>query len=202
MKSTHHRFDYTRFGEAFVERDLLDTETLHHVLTQCQATRTLLPEILVMESLVSDWEVSRVACELYHLPFLTVNLYEPDRDTIGLFDANFLRRFALVPLDRYGDLLTVVMPGLVPSDVLEGLRFAPSLKMVPVVGSVASNRQWLNEHLPGPMPAAAQASGAPVLPALPADATLEASNGDDAWLNIFDAGEQAVQLDVKSKQDP
>ena len=203
MKSTHHRFDYTRFGEAFVERGLLDAETLHHVLSQCQATRALLPEILVMENFVSDWEVSRVACELYHLPFLTVDLYEPDRDVIGQFDANFLRQFALVPLDRYGDLLTVVMPGLVPSDVLEGLRLSQSMKMMPVVGSVVSNRNWLNEHLPGPV--AAQAAEG--IPALPADATLENTGGgggpaDDDWLNIFDAGDEAVQLDLKSKQDP
>lgn len=202
MKSTHHRFDYTRFGEAFVERGLLDAETLRHVLAQCQATRTLLPEILVAESLVSDWEVSRVACELYHLPFLPVNLYEPDRDVLGQFDANFLRRFALVPLDRYGELLTVVMPGLVPSDVLESLRLGPSTRMMPVVGSVASNRQWLHEHLPGPAPAAAPSGVDASLPALPADATLQGSDGDQDWLNIFDAGEEAVQLDIKSKQDP
>ncbi len=178
-------------------------ETLNHVLAQCQATGALLPEILVVENFVSDWEVSRVACELYHLPFLTVDLYEPDKGTIGEFDANFLRQFALVPLDRYGDLLTVVMPGLVPSDVLEGLRLTQTMKMMPVVGSVVSNRQWLNEHMPGPIPALAPAApGADSIPPLPLDATVENLEPEENWLNIFDAGEEAVQLDLKGKQDP
>jgi hypothetical protein len=199
LKSTHRRFDYTRFGEAFLERGLIDAETLQHVLAQCQATRALLPEILVTENLVSDWEVSRVACELYHIPFLTVDLYEPNKEVLAEFDANFLRQFAMIPLDRYGDLLTVVMPGLVPSDVLEGLRLTPTMKMLPVVGSVLSNRRWLNEHIPGPV-----AQAASVVPPLPNDATLENLGGDSEsdWLNIFDAGDEAVQLDLKGKQDP
>ena len=50
---------------------------MNHVLQQCQATGSLMPEVLVHENLVSDWEVSRVSCELYHLPFLTVDLYPP-----------------------------------------------------------------------------------------------------------------------------
>ena len=193
MKSTIHRFDYVRFGEAFVERGLLDVETVNHVLAQCHATRALLPEILVAESYVSDWEVSRIACELYHLPFLTVDLYEPSKDVISQFDANFLRQFALVPLDRYGELLTVVMPGLVPSDVLEGLRVSESMKIMPIVGSVQSNRHWLAEHLPGPIPSASAER------ALNMD--FDAIGSEEDWLNIFDAGEEAVQLDLKSKQD-
>lgn len=203
---TAHRFDYVRFGEGFVERGLIDRETLNHVLQQCNATRALLPEILVMESLVSDWEVSRVACELYHLPFVTVDIYPPDKDVIAQFDANFLRQFALIPLDRYGELLTVVMPGLVPSEVLDGMRLTTGMRLLPVVGSVVSNRAWLNEALPGPVqqaPARPPASVEEPLPPLPAEAMqLDADMSDDEWLNIFDAGEEAVQLELKEKRDP
>ncbi len=201
MKSTHRRFDYVRFGEAFEERGLVDSKTLDHVLAQSQATRTLLPEILVVENLVSDWEVSRVACELYHLPFLTVDLYEPNKDVLGEFDPSFLRQFALIPLDRYGDLLTVVMPGLVPSDVLESLRLTPTMKLLPVVGSVLSNRRWLNEHIPGAATIAVEG----VVPALPFDTTLEdedVNGSGEEWLNIFDQADEAVQLDLKENQNP
>jgi len=197
------RFDYVRFGEAFVERGLIDRDTLNHVLQQCNATRALLPEVLVSESLVSDWEVGRIACELYHLPFLTVDIYTPDRDILGRFDAAYLRQYALIPLDILGDLVTVVMPGLVASDVLEGLRQAQAMRILPVVGSVLSNRRWLQEHLPPPV----QQMGTQVesvVPPLPSGTTQQASGApsDDEWLNVFDAGEEAVQLDLKEKQGP
>jgi len=211
MAKSTNRFDYARFGEALVERNLIDRDVLGHVLRQVNATRALLPEVLVRENLVSDWEVSRIACELYHLPFLPVDQYPPSATALDGYDLAYLRHFALVPLDRYGSLVTVVMPGLVPSEVLEGLR-GQSGRVLPVVGSVASNRRWLEAHFApkgGPAPARGAAavkaaSGAPAAPdaraPLPADpsaleAPLSLDEGD--WGTLFDAGDEAVQLGLK-----
>lgn len=208
MAKNTYRFDYTRFGEALVERNLIDRDVLSHVLRQVNSTRALLPEVLVRENLVSDWEVSRVACELYHLPFLPVEQYPPSPTALDGYDLAYLRHFALVPLDRFGGLVTVVMPGLVPSEVLDGLR-GQSGRVLPVVGSVASNRRWLEAHFapksaPAPargFPAKAAAAGpshepaarAP-LPAAPAG-PLSLDEGD--WGSLFDAGDEAVQLGLK-----
>ncbi|HEX6881847.1 MAG TPA: hypothetical protein VF530_00620 [Planctomycetota bacterium] len=208
MAKSTNRFDYTRFGEALVERNLIDRDVLSHVLRQVNATRALLPEVLVRENLVSDWEVSRVACELYHLPFLPVEQYPPSATALDGYDLAYLRHFALVPLDRYGSLVTVVMPGLVPSEVLEGLR-GQSGRVLPVVGSVASNRRWLEAHFapkggPAPVRGAAAAKAAPGAPAAPVaraplpsepvdpGAPLSLDEGD--WGSLFDAGDEAVQL--------
>ncbi len=65
--------------------------------------------------------------------------------------------------------------------------FCPELRLgdVPLVGSVNSNRRWLQEHLPPPaMPT----------PDPSATGSLEENAG---WTDLFDAGEQAVQLDLK-----
>jgi hypothetical protein len=215
-----HRFDYARFGEALVERGLIDREVLSHVLHQVNATRALLPEVLVRENLVSDWEVSRIACEIYHLPFLTVDHYPPSNTALEGYDLAYLRHFALVPLDRFGSLVTVIMPGLVPSEVLEGLRPGQNGRVLAVVGSVVSNRKWLDEHF-APKPASAQARhvaapgkipldvrgalpghAAPPTPSptpAPAKANeIQLVEGD--WGNLFDAGDEAVQLGLKKRR--
>lgn len=219
MKSAH-RFDYVRFGEALVERSLIDRDVLSHVLHQVNSTRSLLPEVLVRENLVSDWEVSRVACEVYHLPFLTVDQYPPSATALDGYDLAYLRHYALVPLDRYGGLVTVIMPGLVPTEVLEGLRAGQSGRVLPVVGSVVSNRRWLEERF-APKGAAAAATrpgagaaktismetraplpkGAPpqvqAQPQLqPEEAELELG-GEGNWGSLFDAGDEAVKLGLK-----
>jgi hypothetical protein len=212
-----HRFDYARFGEALVERGLIDRDVLSHVLQQTNATRALLPEVLVRENLVSDWEVSRIACELYHLPFLTVDHYPPSSTALDGYDLAYLRHFALVPLDRYGALVTVIMPGLVPSEVLEGLRPGQGGRVLPVVGSVVSNRRWLEEHFavhpkgaaaPGghkhgsaPAKSIAMEVRAPI-PAAPSENELTLANGEEDWGNLFDAGDEAVQLDLKKPRRP
>jgi len=222
-----HRFDYARFGEALVERGLLDRNVLAHVLQQCTATRSLLTELLVRENLVSDWELSRVACELYHLPFLTVEQYPPSATALDGYDIGYLRHYALIPLDRFGGLVTVAMPGLVPSDVLEGLRPGQNGRVLAVVGSVASNRRWLEERFApsaapgkaGPAKAAAtplktiamslpheSGARAEVPGAIPAAELEEAQalqiGNEEDWGSLFDAGEEAVQLDLKKPRRP
>jgi hypothetical protein len=203
-----HRFDYARFGDALVERGLIDQDVLNHVLRQVNTSRSLLPEVIVRENLVSDWEISRVACEIYHLPFLTVDLYPPSATAFEGYDLAYLRHYALVPLDRFGDLVTVIMPGLVPSEVLDGLRPGQGGRVLPVVGSVLSNRRWLDERFkPKGAAVAPQAARAqPALPtapspdqppALPSD-TIQLVEGD--WGDLFDAGDEAVQLDLKSPE--
>lgn len=222
MKSAH-RFDYTRFGEALIERGLIDREVLGHVLHQVNASRSLLPEVLVRENLVSDWEVSRVACEIYHLPFLTVEHYPPATTALEGYDLAYLRHFALVPLDRYGSLVTVIMPGLVPSEVLEGLRPGQNGRVLPVVGSVVSNRQWLEANFAQRAPASPARHAAPAGKHAPLDVRAPAANpastpppptpaaapkgavdlgleGD--WGNLFDAGDEAVRLGLKKKPRP
>jgi len=215
-----NRFDYARFGEALVERGLLDRNVLTHVLHQCTASRALLTELLVRENLVSDWDLSRVACELYHLPFLTVEQYPPSATALDGYDVNYLRHYALIPLDRFGGLVTVAMPGLVPSEVLEGLRPGQNGRVLAVVGSVSSNRKWLEDRFaPAPKAASSTKGGAspaktismslpqeaaakpPVAAPLPAQAeefeVLQPGNSEDDWGSLFDAGEEAVQLDLK-----
>jgi len=224
-----HRFDYARFGEALVERGLLDRNVLSHVLHQCGASRGLMTELLVRENLVSDWELSRIACELYHLPFLTTDQYPPSATALDGYDLGYLRHYALVPLDRFGGLVTVAMPGLVPSEVLDGLRPGQNGRVLAVVGSVVSNRKWLEERLAPAAPAkgAPAAKGGPtpaktismappkeaakaleVPGAIPASELEEAENlqfaagSEDEWGSLFDAGEEAVQLDLKKPRRP
>ena len=209
MKSAH-RFDYSRFGEALIERGLIDREVLSHVLHQVNASRVLLPEVLVRENLVSDWEVSRVACEIYHLPFLTVDHYPPSSTALEGYDLAYLRHFALVPLDRFGSLVTVIMPGLVPSEVLEGLRPGQNGRVLPVVGSVVSNRRWLEEnfakvaapvrHAPAPGKPAFDARAPMPGPASAPARTIDLQLGAEGdWGNLFDAGDEAVRLGLKKR---
>lgn len=209
---SNQRFDLRRLAEQLVERSLVDRNALQHILQQSQATGRLVTEMLVQDGLVSDWEIGRVSCELFHLPYMPVERCAPQRTALDGLDADYLRRFCLVPLDRWGTLLTVVMPGAVPTEVLEGLR-GTATRVLPVVGSVTGNRKWLLENLPegqavraAPVvkaPPAKAPPGRPILelvePPLP---TLDPGLDEGAWANIFDAGDQSVHIQLKMLQDP
>ena len=181
--------DYTRLADHLVEAGLIDRATAQHVLQQCVSTGALFPELLVKEGLISDWEVSRVCSELFHLPYLPVCSYEPSPDAAKGLDPDYLHQYGLVPLDRFGDLLTVSLPGLVPSVVLENLIGNTNLKILAVIGTVETNRRWLDEHISPSHTNSLEAFGA----ALPDD--------DSSWANLFDVADSAVQLDLGGLDD-
>jgi len=179
------KLDYRRLADHLTDKGLVDRETIQHVVQQCTATGSLLPEILVAEGLVSDWELSRVCTELFHLPYLPIECYAPSDAAREGFDIDYLRQYGLVPLDRFGNLVTVSMPGIVPSEVIEGLAGETDAKIIPVVGSVSGNRRWIEQNLPSTMSATIEAFNA----ALPKE--------EGSWSDLFDDADQAVNLDLQ-----
>jgi len=182
------RLDYERLADALIDRGLLDREAAQLVLQQAHTAGTPFCEILVAENLVTDWEVARVTAEIYNLPFLPVEVTVPNDRLLAGLDKDYLRKHALVPVERVGDVITVAMPGMVPTPILNAVCPDEGSLVLPVVGLVQSNRAWLTRFVP---------SVDAVRPSLPAE---EAHDAD--WGNIFDAGEEAVQLTLDEEQQP
>ena len=178
MKS-NQRLDYSTLSEVLGQRGLVEPQRLSLALQTCEQTRIPFPETLVSENLIGDWELAKVVCDIYGLPFLPVDIGIPRDGASTDIDKNFLRLHRLVPISRHGSLLVVAMPGIVQADALGALASMYELRVLPVVGTVQGNNRWLEEFMP--------VEAAPALPA-------EQEGG--AWGSIFDEGDAAVLLEL------
>jgi hypothetical protein len=222
------RLEYTRLSESLADRGIVDAASSQKILEQCATTGELYAELLVRSNLVADWELSRIVCEIFGLPFLPVDVYEPAKGIAKDLDHDFLRRHCLVPLDRIGLVLSVSMPAMVSADVLARLGQQAKATITPLVGSVMANRSWLTANLadgsgprvatktppagPRPLAATAKPAAAPPLeqvnlvaaPEPMVDPTLPVvQNGDIAaegdWLSLFDNADQQIQKQIQKK---
>lgn len=178
------RLDYAGLAEVLGQRGLVDPQRLRIALEAGVQGPSPFPEVLVGDDLVGDWELSRVVCDLYGLPFVPTDIHEPDLETLEGLDNEFLRKHRLVPLRRFGDLLTVAMPALVPAEVLGALSTAADAHVLPVVGTVESNNRWIDQNL---VPDQA--------PALPNETA-------EGWSDIFDEGNANVLMDLDDGSTP
>lgn len=209
------RLEYARLAEALADRGLVDAATSQQILAQCAKTGDLYTELLVQANLVADWELARIVSETFTLPFLPVDVYEPAKDIAKDLDHAFLHRHCLVPLDRVGIRLSVSMPGMVSADVLAGLGHQAKATIVPLVGSIQANRNWLYTVLGGGDASAHAAPNAPrgagpkkeaaapkllemadSAPTLPAGA-----EPDGNWSSLFDDADQQIQQQNQKKKD-
>lgn len=182
VSKSNQRLEYGRLSEVLAERGIVEPQALREALQFSTQGNLPFPEALVTANLVSDWELSRIVCEIYNLPFLTVDSVDVDaKARKGVSDA-FMIENALVPIGRFGQVLTVCMPALVPAEVLGLLAAETDLFIIPVVGTVRTNRKWLELNLQMSAPAS-------VLPS--AGKPEELNTGE--WSSIFDQGDAAVQ---------
>jgi hypothetical protein len=183
----NQRLDYARLAEVLADRGLVEPQALREALKFSGPGNLPFPEALVTANLVQDWELSRVVCEIYNLPFLSVELADPDVRAMKGIDPAFLVENCLVPVGRFGQVLTICMPAIVPAEVLGLMASQTDLYILPLVGTVRTNRKWLEMNI--------KTTPIDPIPALPASAPQAAGGGE--WGSIFDAGDAAVLLDLQ-----
>jgi hypothetical protein len=148
--ANHDRLAYELLADSLNDRNLVDGEALAHILGQCQRTGGLFPAILVREGLVSDWELSRVSCDIFGLPFLPLEVATPSPELEGVLEPAFIRQHGVVPLDRFGDMMTIAMPGMVEGAVLREIEKLLDVSVKPIVSSVESNMRWIENNISKP----------------------------------------------------
>ena len=152
MKYTQ-RLDYGRLAEVLHERGLANLDAIRELLQLSQDGGMPFCEALVTSNLVSDWDLSKVVCETFQLPFLPVDLITPNSAVIEEIDAAFFHKHQVVPVDLFGQVLTVAMPALVPAEILAQISATTDCVVLPLVGTVESNRRWIGDNLSaGPAP--------------------------------------------------
>lgn len=184
------RLDCARLAEVLAERALCEPQALREALQLSQRGHAPFAEALVNAGLVQDWELSRLVCELYGLPFLPVDICEADKRARDGIDATFLLEHGLVPVGRFGNVLTLAMPGMVPAEVLGMLAAQTDLHIQPIVGTVRTNRRWLEQHLSAELDAA-----------LPKPEAHEVAQATNEWGSLFDQADAAVLLDLSKPED-
>jgi hypothetical protein len=182
----NQRLDYARLAEVLAERGMCEPQALREALQFSGRGHAPFAEALVNANLVSDWELSRIVCELYNLAFLPIEFVEPDPSARKGMNIQFLIENGIVPISRFGQALTVVMPAMVPAEVLGLLAAETDLYILPVVGTVQTNRRWIETNLHAQLAAA-----------LPTPTAEEVAHGAGEWGSIFDQADAAVLLNLK-----
>ena len=142
----HQRLDYGRLAEVLHERGVASVDAIRDLLQQSREGGMPFCEALVTTNLVADWDLSRIVCMTFSLPFLPIDMVEPNVKLRAELDIKLFRQHQVIPLDKFGQVLTVIMPGLVQADVLAQLSAASDYVILPVVGTVETNRRWILEN--------------------------------------------------------
>ncbi len=179
------RITNLRLAEVLTQNGLLTREEMGEAISLHESSGERFVSVLVNTGFVTEWDLAKVVAESFQLPFLLGERYDTPREIIDLFDEDFLFQHLVIPLDRFGKVLTVRMPVLVSGEVLEEIQESKGVDVFPVVGLLSENQKLLFQMFPE------HPREAPKKPVAP-----ENKIGGD-WEAIFDIGDEAVKKDLK-----
>jgi hypothetical protein len=168
------KFTYPRLAEALIQRGSVDPNVVRGLLQESERSGQPLPELLVREELFSEWELVRLVGDHFNVPILYPLQYELDNNLMQKLGLEKLRELNLLPLARFGDVVTVVMPILTPVSELQELERVHKIEIFPFTGPISENSQVLLEH------------GAK-------RGKKSATPLDSSWEKLFDEAEATIQ---------
>ena len=116
------RMTAKRLGEIFTHSGLVSTEQLEETLADQEKTGKHLGELLVERGYVTERDVAEAIASQFSLPYLSPAQYFVSSEMASVLPLEVMTKHHLVPIDKLGKILMVVIAGPVDNDVLEKIE--------------------------------------------------------------------------------
>ncbi|MFA5060360.1 MAG: hypothetical protein WC676_07020 [Candidatus Omnitrophota bacterium] len=122
-------------GQILIKRNLLAADQLKEALEVQKKDGGVLGEILVNLGYVTERDIVVALIVQCGFPYIAVNKYEIDPKVTQLIAEETARKFHVIPLDRVGDVLSVVMANPLNLPMIEELENTTKCKIATFIAT-------------------------------------------------------------------
>lgn len=118
-----------KLGEILLQEGVVTSEQLQRALDLQQQEGGLLGEILVKLGYVSEQDIVRALTSQYGFPYLPLGNYELKKEMKMIIPENVARHYRIVPLDVWGNILTIAMSNPLNEKAIEDIEMLTKKKV-------------------------------------------------------------------------
>ena len=122
-------------GEIFIRRNLITREQLTRALELQKKEGGFIGELLVKLGFMEERDIVVALVVQCNLPYIAVDKYEIDRHVIQLVPRETAKKYFVIPLDRVGEVLSVVMADPLDLSVKAELQRLTSCRVAPFIAT-------------------------------------------------------------------
>ena len=130
-------------GEILVKRRLISPEQLNEALDVQKKENGFVGEILLKLGYLEERDIVVALVVQCSLPYIAINKYEIDPEVLKLVPEKTARDFHAVPLDRVGDVLSMVMVNPLSEEMKSQLEKITGCK----IATFIATRSEINEAI-------------------------------------------------------
>ena len=120
-------------GEILIRRGLITEKQLEHALEIQKKEKACIGDILVKLGFVEELDVVAALVVQCNFPYIFINKYDIDRNILQMIPKEIACRHRVIPLDRVGDILSVVMVDPLDTSLKVELQRMTNCRIVPFV---------------------------------------------------------------------
>lgn len=124
-----------KLGTLLLERKIINKQQLDAALQLQKEDGGFLSQSLLKLGFVTEADIASCISNQYGFPYLPLSNYSIDPRIIKLVPAELARQCELVPIDKIGDLMTVVMADPLNLNAIEELKVVTGCKIQPFIGT-------------------------------------------------------------------
>ena len=118
-----------QLGELLLERGIINEAQLDKALKIQREKGGLIGQILVMLGYAKEEEIAQALTVQYGFPYLPLENYEINAETIKLIPENVATQYNLISIDRIGDLMTIAMSNPLNVQAIEDIELLTKCKV-------------------------------------------------------------------------
>jgi len=122
-------------GEILLKRNVITQAQLDKALKIQETEHGLLGEILIQLGFLEERDIVVALIVQCNLPYIAVDKYDIDGSILQLIPKDFVRKYRVVPLDRVGNVLTVVMADPLNLSVKAELQRITNYQIAPFIST-------------------------------------------------------------------
>ena len=122
-------------GEILVRRNLITNEQLNRALELQKKEGGFIGELLVRLGFMEERDIVVALVVQCNFPYIAVDKYEIDRHVIQLVPQETAKKYFVIPLDRVGEVLSVVMSDPLDLSVKAELQRLTNCRVAPFIAT-------------------------------------------------------------------
>src|SRR5687768_12523576 len=117
----HHleKLARTRLDDVLLDEGVLDKGRIVEAQAEQEKSGLQLSQILFDRNSIDEWDLAKIVTTHYSLPFMDVTTFTVRREVVALLPLDFCRKYHLLPLDRFGDTLTLAVCEMPSPDLIQ-----------------------------------------------------------------------------------
>ena len=124
-----------KLGEILVERHVITPEQIDEALAAQKESYAPFGEILVRRGAADEIDIIVALIIQCNIPYLALHNYPVNPEAVRLVPGDVARRYRLVPFEKVGDVLSVVMADPLDHEAVEHIKSITGLRVAPFIAT-------------------------------------------------------------------